>query len=111
MLKLRMSLNLQKMLTLPKKILKPESRQKEKQIKEYTGSTIRKNRVTHFLFFSLTKRPSVLGQKINDMSKIAKIGSKNFATLNSQGSQAQTPASQRAAGCCKRFLSATAANF
>ena len=27
---LRMSLNLQKMLTLPKKILKPESRQKEK---------------------------------------------------------------------------------
>lgn len=30
MLTLRMSLNLQKMLTLPKKILKPESRQKEK---------------------------------------------------------------------------------
>ena len=62
MLKLRMSLNVQKTLTLPKNILKPESQQKEKQIKEYTGSTIRKNRVTHFFFFSLTKRPSLLGQ-------------------------------------------------
>lgn len=53
MLKLRMSLNVQKTLTLPKNILKPESQQKEKQIKEYTGSTIRKNRVTHFFFFFL----------------------------------------------------------
>ena len=33
--------------------------------------------------FSLTKRPSVLGQKINDLRKTAKLGSKNFASLNS----------------------------
>lgn len=63
MLKLRMSLNMQKTLTLPKNILKPESQQKEKQIKEYTGSTIRKNSNSLFIF-SLTKRPSLLGQNM-----------------------------------------------
>jgi len=52
MLKLRMSLNVQKTLTLPKNILKPESQQKEKEIKEYTGSTIRKNSNSLSIFFS-----------------------------------------------------------
>ena len=79
MLKLRMSLNMQKTLTLPKNILKPESQQKEKQIKEYTGSTIRKNSNSLFIFFSDKETQSAWTKY--DISKTAKIGSKKHKCI------------------------------
>lgn len=59
MLKLRMNLNLQKTLKLPRRHLK---NQKE-WIKQYNGLIIRKNRKTELLFFSLSRRCSLAGQK------------------------------------------------
>lgn len=58
-LKLRMNLNLQKTLKLPRRHLK---NQKE-WVKQYNGLIIRKSRKTELLFVSLSRRCSLAGQK------------------------------------------------